>query len=191
MKKSGKVLLILLFVILILVGISHIALHLSIFQIGIQKIDRYNIPNLVVGKAPFMESVGNYLSFPKANSYSVILIIAEWLLIIIIGMFMLLRRKRRKIETHIKKQPLGEMTKYKKSRTYTDIDALHDLLKEKKTLKISKIQRTFKISKETALDWCEILETGDLAEIHYPALREPIVTIYTTKKVNKDEKENK
>jgi len=59
----------------------------------------------------------------------------------------------------------------------TDLDTLYRILQEKKVLGISSITSTFKISKETAMDWCKTLEAGNLASIDYPGMGEPVLKI--------------
>lgn len=57
----------------------------------------------------------------------------------------------------------------------TDLDTLYNILQEKKKLRISSIAKAFKINRETAMEWCKILESGNLASIDYPGVGEPIV----------------
>ena len=62
-------------------------------------------------------------------------------------------------------------------KTKTDLDVLYEILKNKKQLSISTISRLFKIDKDTALEWCKILESGELVSVSYPAFSEPFVLI--------------
>jgi len=59
----------------------------------------------------------------------------------------------------------------------TDLDALNDLLKKKKKIHLSSIASAFKVSKETAMEWCRALEDAHLGSIEYPTLGEPYIKI--------------
>mgnify|MGYP001571628672 CR=1 FL=1 len=72
-----------------------------------------------------------------------------------------------------KKEVSGVVINVKRGKSVTELDSLYELLKEKKTLKISVISKLFKISNEKALEWAKILENHDLGEIEYPAFSEP------------------
>ena len=63
------------------------------------------------------------------------------------------------------------------SKNKTDLDVLYDLLREQKEIKISKITKTFNISRELALEWGKILESGDLATLNYPGFGEIVLKI--------------
>lgn len=75
-----------------------------------------------------------------------------------------------------------------KDKNKTDLDTLYDLIRQRKELKISIIAKSFHISKEIALDWAKILESGDLASIEYPAFGEPVLKVI---EVNAKPLENK
>ena len=59
----------------------------------------------------------------------------------------------------------------------TDLDVLHNLLKKKKKIHLSSIANVFKVSKETAMEWCRALEASHLGSIEYSALGEPYIKI--------------
>jgi len=59
----------------------------------------------------------------------------------------------------------------------TDLDVLHSILRKKKKVHLSSIARVFKVSKETAMEWCRALEASRLGSIEYPMLGEPYIKI--------------
>ena len=58
----------------------------------------------------------------------------------------------------------------------TDLDTLYNILKDKKQLRTSSIAKLFKVNKETALNWCKILESGNLAVLDYSS-GDPVVRV--------------
>jgi hypothetical protein len=87
----------------------------------------------------------------------------------------LLKNKAKSLDIHLK----ADFNKNK-----TDLDTLYELLKEKKELPISAITKIFKISHEVALEWCKILESGELVTISFPSFSEPIIRIYEKESKN-------
>lgn len=63
----------------------------------------------------------------------------------------------------------------------TDLDVLYEALKNKKKFSLSAIANSFKINREVAMEWCKILESGDLAVIEYPGFGEPVIKIKENK----------
>ncbi len=59
----------------------------------------------------------------------------------------------------------------------TDLDILYETLKDKKELPISAISKSFNVTKDIAMEWCKILESGELVIISYPGFSEPFVRI--------------
>ncbi|MFH8132569.1 MAG: hypothetical protein QW321_03125, partial [Candidatus Aenigmatarchaeota archaeon] len=55
----------------------------------------------------------------------------------------------------------------------TDIDRILAVIKEKKRVKFSELEKMFNVSKEVIEEWAKILEDHGLAEIFYPAIGEP------------------
>ncbi len=55
----------------------------------------------------------------------------------------------------------------------TDVDHLYEALLNEKSIKVSKVARSFSVPREKAEEWCRILEEGGLAILHYPAIGEP------------------
>ncbi|MEM2089652.1 MAG: peptidylprolyl isomerase [Candidatus Pacearchaeota archaeon] len=88
-------------------------------------------------------------------------------------------KKPTDLKKEIKKKPKEEIKKEVlpkiAQRTETQLDVLYDLLEKHKSLKLSYITETFGISKEEAIEWCNILVEHGLAELKYPAFGEPIL----------------
>lgn len=126
-----------------------------------------------------------YTSIPKSST---IFLIVEWsfFILLLIGIFV---RDKIVLSKDIKRLNLSS----KRKRYRTDLDVLYELLKEKKTIKISTIARAFKIDKDKAMEWAKILESGDLVTIEYPGFRgEPEVRIaQKNKKRGLNEKQEK
>ncbi|MEM5793658.1 MAG: CBS domain-containing protein [Candidatus Aenigmatarchaeota archaeon] len=55
----------------------------------------------------------------------------------------------------------------------TDIDRILAVIKEKKRVKFSELEKMFNVGKEVIEEWAKILEDHGLAEIFYPAIGEP------------------
>ncbi len=68
----------------------------------------------------------------------------------------------------------------------TDLDVLYEILKRKKRIRVSEILKYFKIKKETAMEWCKILESGELATIDYPGFGESVIQIKQSKNESMD-----
>ncbi len=62
-------------------------------------------------------------------------------------------------------------------KTYTPLDSMYELIKEKRKLKLYEISKKFKLSKEKSLEWCKILENEGIIKINYSAFSEPDVEI--------------
>lgn len=78
----------------------------------------------------------------------------------------------------------------------TSLDALYDLLQEKKIMRVEDIAAHFNVSKELVIEWGKILEAGELATISNPRIGKPVIKIagYTgeeTREENKESEEEK
>jgi len=80
-------------------------------------------------------------------------------------------------ERGIKKELNSQEVKAGHKRYETDLDTLNSLLKKKKKIHLSSIANAFKVSRETAMDWCRALESSHLGSVEYPALGEPYIKI--------------
>lgn len=180
-KKGGKREVVAAFyIILFLIVLVHT--YYNIYGLSIPKISQAGIS----GNAIFGDLLKKTEDIAQKNR---MIIAAEWLILIILSIYFLIKtnktfEKERKIENIIAKININPQIK--KSRSKTDLDVLYDLLKKNKLLTIKAISKYFKVSSEVAMNWCKILEEGDLAEIDYPAIGEPrIILIEKVIKNNK------
>ncbi|MGC9309339.1 MAG: hypothetical protein ACP5D2_01435 [Candidatus Nanoarchaeia archaeon] len=105
--------------------------------------------------------------------------------VIFIGLivFIAIRHKTKK---SIKPIPKQELDKAKKENT-TDIDALYQLLLERKEISLPIIAKSFNIKKDLAREWGKILESSDLAILDYPTFGEPSLKLKNGKEKAKQE----
>lgn len=117
------------------------------------------------------------------------LIIAEWILLLLALFIVYFKDKGVKRNTN---ELTGvDFEKIQKHAT-TDIDTLYEILKQTKKIRISTIEKRFKISKELAMEWAGILESSNLGMIDYPGFGEPVLTLKEKhKKEDKDKEEKK
>jgi hypothetical protein len=80
-------------------------------------------------------------------------------------------------EKGIKRELSAQEVKVGHKKYETDLDTLNGLLKVKKKIHLSSIANAFKVSKETAMDWCRALEASHLGSVEYPALGEPYIKV--------------
>ena len=115
------------------------------------------------------------IDFFQYEIISMGLILLEFIAILSI----ILHRKSKpaKVKSEPQDFSLEKRTEKNTSKSKTDLDALYSELKDKKRIKISSISKAFGISKELALEWAKILESGDLASIEYPNMSEPIIVL--------------
>jgi len=162
-KRGGKSAI--LWTIIIVIGI--IALVHTLFQLYVYGMGTDGLYKKAVSGFAFADSSkidAMKTAYPNSRMLSLFLVIAEW---IALGALVLgTRNHRKKFSMTEIKQSVSE-SKSKKSVSKTDMDVLYDLLKEKKELSVSEIAKAFDISSETAMEWCEMLEDSNLAEIEY------------------------
>ncbi len=114
------------------------------------------------------------------------LIIAEWILLLLALFIVYFKDKGVKNK---KNELVGiDFEKIQKHAT-TDIDTLYEILKQTKKIKISTIEKKFKISKDLAMEWAGILESSNLAMIDYPGFGEPVLTLKEKHKNEKGEED--
>jgi len=123
--------------------------------------------------------------FAPGNSVITWAILAgEWGLIIVVGLFFFLRRKS--VRTDEMKESVALKNKIHLGGTATQIDNLYEVLKYKKSLRISTIEKLYGVSQELAMSWGKTLEAGNLAVIVYPRFGEPGL-VYKNKSENPPE----
>lgn len=76
-------------------------------------------------------------------------------------------------EHHIKRFLKEEEKKEKDSSLFiheTEFDKLYNLVQEKGKVHIQEVMKLFKINKDLAEKWAEILKKAELVDIYYPAV---------------------
>jgi len=109
-----------------------------------------------------------YTSMPGSVK---IFLIGEWAFLIMLLGILFVR------DVRIRKREFSDINFNVHDKSGTDLDALYSILKDKKQIKVSSIAKAFKIDRETAMEWCRILESGNLATIDYPGVGEPIIRL--------------
>ena len=125
-------------------------------------------------------TVFNLSEMPKLSQ---IFLIAQWGLIFLVMVYTLAKDK---ITINKRKEISSFKVNSSSTKNKTDLDALYEVLKKNKKLRISSIAKAFRVSDDTASEWCKILESGDLAEIDYPGFGVPVIKL-KGKKVNTEE----
>lgn len=166
MKKRGahKVLGILI-TLIVTAALLHTAAHFALYGTGVPGFGQEGVSGFAIGGLTGEQIKENYNSAP---SFSRLLIIGEWALLVILIIASIVGDKM-----HVKKQHIALEIKKSTDKSKTDIDVLYDLLKEKKKISLATIAETFKIKEETATEWVKILEEANLATINYPRFGEP------------------
>src|SRR3989344_4612603 len=128
-----------------------------------------SISGFLVGKVGLGEEIDSSVS-----PLSIAFLIIEWtMLIVIVGILIL----RGRMESKDEMATIVMKDKFKKEGNTTDLDVLYTILKKKKHLKIGTVAKIFGIKKEIAKEWCETLESGDLATLHYPTIGDPEIVL--------------
>ena len=156
----------------ILVALLHNIFHFSIFGTGIHGLNEKGISGLIISEVNLGENIRN--NYGSLSTTSKIILIIEWGIIMAAFIFIYVRNK---IEMKKEVENITSPKKYKRSGKSTDLDALYNLLKEKKHLRLSTITKVFKVEKDIALNWARTLENAGLIEIHYPKIGEPEIVL--------------
>jgi hypothetical protein len=118
------------------------------------------------------EAIGN--TFTGWSTTQKIVLFAQVFIFILIILVILVKGIG---ERGIKRELNSQEVKAGHKKYQTDLDTLHNLLEKKKKIHLSSIAKAFKVSRETAMDWCRALESSHLGTIEYPALGEPYIKI--------------
>ena len=111
-------------------------------------------------------------SYQDLSPFSRILLIGQWIALVFILAMVYIRDKN----IEIQQDEISDIEfKQMNDGKATDLDALYNLLQSKGHLRVSTISRLFDVKKGIALEWCKILESGNLAIIDYPSSKEPVV----------------
>lgn len=152
----------------LLIAIFVILLNLGFFAYA--SIDFSNATGFSI-KSTFSNLSKNYNNMLSVNKYFLLLELVALSFILIFAF------KRDKRFYFIKEKEANLKIIRTKGLYRTDLDDLYTTLKEKKELTISAIAKLFNISKETVIEWCRILEAGDLAYVDYPSFGDPVLKL--------------
>ncbi|NCO11100.1 hypothetical protein CO038_00995 [Candidatus Pacearchaeota archaeon CG_4_9_14_0_2_um_filter_39_13] len=173
-RGAGKILTVLISAVLIIIAL-HLMAHFTVYGTRIPTLGEKGVSGLAIGplgidESEFQDIKGN----TQKETFSKYLIVGEWLFLIVLVLFTFVKDRvsmtREVIDLNIKER-------YKNPGNKTDLDILYEILKEKKTLRVSTISKMFNIDKRLVMDWINTLESGDLASINYPRFGEPEVRI--------------
>lgn len=161
MVKEGKPIFLKIFLIVVLILIANI----SVFM--------YKYGNFSSGLTGF--SVGDSLTraYSDLSLTTKLFLVGQWGFLVLVMVFGIIRDA---IVKSRMKEFLGNDLKKISEKSGTDLDALYSLLQTRKQLRVSTISKMFNINKDTAMDWCKILETGNLASVDYK-MGEPIIKV--------------
>lgn len=176
MEKRGEtgVIRVLISLVLIII-IIHLATHFAIYGTGLPIFGESGISGLSIGPIEVEESsLEGFRDRPGYQNLSKYIVLGEWSLMMILIALNFVKEKLNIREEVI---DLSATQIYKRSENHTDLDILYEILKEKKSLRLSTISKLFKIDKELVMEWVATLESGNLASINYPRFGEPEVKI--------------
>jgi hypothetical protein len=132
---------------------------------------KFNYSKNLTGFSVKTSVIDFYSQIPPISRF---LLIAQWAVLVIVILFMVIKDKRTKSDD---KKIIKIDIKENYDKKKTDLDVLYDILKKEKSLKLSTISRSFGIDKEIAMEWCKILESGNLVMIDYPGFGEPTIKV--------------
>ncbi len=168
-KRGSYSILNIIITLVITAAVLHTGAHFALYGTGVPGVAEQGVSGFAIGKITGEQIKSNYSGVP---SFSKMLIIGEWGLLVILILVSLIGDK-----AHLKKHPVALPLKQPHDKSKTDIDVLYDIIKEKKKVSIDTIAETFKIKDDTANEWAKILEDANLATVHYPRFGEPEVRL--------------
>jgi hypothetical protein len=115
---------------------------------------------------------------PFGLNLSALLFILQWVILLLIVIFAYVRFLKHHKQEEI--EPETYVIPTTKDKSKTDLDALYDLLKTKRSLSTGAISKIFGVSKEKALEWGTVLESSELVTIEYPAFNDPEIRLKET-----------
>ncbi|MGV8142708.1 MAG: hypothetical protein ACP5NS_03680 [Candidatus Pacearchaeota archaeon] len=101
-------------------------------------------------------------------------VVGEWVLVIGILMYLLIKSKMHNSKHDIQNEYLVTTIKKSNKVSETDLDILYKVLNEKKELQISELAKYFKVTDKIMLEWCNILEEARMILIKYPLIGSPV-----------------
>ncbi|MBX4212203.1 hypothetical protein KW787_01960 [Candidatus Pacearchaeota archaeon] len=174
LKRGGTKFFVGLVTCLALVALGHTIFSIMKYGTGITGVYERGVSGFLVGKTDLGDELTSNSSIPLKSK---IILGAEWVALILVILFILVREK-----TDLKEEPVNINIEEAQgqSKTKTELDVLYDILKERKHIRLSTICKLFKVKKDLVIEWAEILERAELAIIDYPKLGEPIIRINET-----------
>jgi len=175
MVKSGESKLKFFISLIVIITLLHLTAHFMIYGTGISLFAEKGISGLAIGALEINEDeLQDFKSSkPQTEKFSKFLILGEWLFLISLIMFMFIKEKM-----SIKQELIDLNIKDKyKGAGKTDIDVFYEILKEKKSLRVSTVAKIFSVNKSLVMEWIDTLESGNLAYIDYPRFGEPTINI--------------
>jgi len=170
MGKKEKVLAV-FFTLIVLFTVLHSVFHLFVYGTGISGVAETGISGIAVGGSEDFRAELTLLVPKVDKSLSSFVLIGEWVLLMAIGVVFFFRHKMNS-DKEFKELNLGKVRK-KNTGTSTDLDNLYELLKGRKSLKLSTICKVYGVKKEVVMSWGKILESGKMIKVNYPFLGEP------------------
>jgi len=125
----------------------------------------------------------------KLTQTHILVLAVEWLAVIVVILVLLIKSKIGITKSIKETGNVVGGVQFKKQRHETDLDLLYKLLKEKKEMRLAVVAGVFGISKGTAMEWCKVLESGNLALIKYPTVGDPKITLVKEGDIKEDEDE--
>ncbi|RMD45471.1 hypothetical protein D6829_02260 [Candidatus Pacearchaeota archaeon] len=112
--------------------------------------------------------------YSSMHTTSKIFLIIQWVIILVIVVIALIKNQK----VMQRRNKIGSINiKKAMANSKTELDALYNILKERKELSIKEICSVFKIKEDLAMEWARILEAGELITIDYPTFGSPIAKI--------------
>lgn len=175
MEKRGINIVRVLITFVLIVIVIHLIGHFSIYGTGLPFLAQEGISGLSIG--PINLDDNNLQTFKNNSQYQVLskyAVLGEWGLLMVLIIFSFAKER-----INVKKEviDLSAARKYKKSENHTDLDTLYEMLKDKKSLRLSTISKLFEVDKDLVMEWVATLESGNLASISYPRFGEPEVKV--------------
>ncbi len=155
---------------LLLVGVMHVFFHFFVLRAGLYGLFDNGISGLQIAEDGLLDKLkANFFSVQSTSSATILII--EWVVIFTFGVFFILFR-RAQDKKEMDSLNLGK-EKVQKTWTNTDLDNLYEVLKERKSLKLSTISKAYKVEKDVVMSWGRALEQADLVKVVYPMFGEP------------------
>ncbi len=169
---------------LLIIALLHTIIHLSAYGFRGNEIGERGISGFLVGES----DVGENLAGSRVwTTLSRTFVFVEWMFV---GVAILFLHFRQKSGTEDEYTEVKSLLSLRMSPTETDLDRLYEVLKIRKTIRLSTISRVFNVNKEVAMDWCRTLEQGNFASIEYPRFGEPQLVLEESVKGGNNEEEN-